>query len=85
LIGENKNLIYDIDMHKVEDTEFYLNKGYSVIGFEANPQLIEHCKIHFQDAIKTGRLHIVEGRSHRHTSVTKLCFSRILGRPSGAL
>jgi FkbM family methyltransferase len=61
LIGENKNLIYDIGMHKGEDTEFYLNKGYSVIGFEANPQLIEHCKIRFKDTIKTGRLHIVEG------------------------
>lgn len=55
------DLIYDLGMHRGEDTDFFLRKGFNVIAFEANPQLIEHCKICFQDAIVTGRLRIVEG------------------------
>ena len=29
------NLIYDIGVNKGEDTEFYLNKGFRVVGIEA--------------------------------------------------
>jgi FkbM family methyltransferase len=61
LIVEEAKLVYDVGMHRGEDADFYLNKGFRVIGFEANPQLIENCKIRFQDAIATGQLHIVEG------------------------
>lgn len=56
-----ENLIYDVGMHRGEDTEFYLRKGFDVIGFEANPSLVEQCKARFRDAIETGRLRIVEG------------------------
>jgi FkbM family methyltransferase len=57
----NENLIYDIGMHRGEDTDFYLRKGFHVIGLEANPHLVGQCKDRFQDAIVTGRLRIVEG------------------------
>jgi hypothetical protein len=56
----SENLVYDIRMHRGEDTDFYERIGFNVIGFEANPDLIEQCKIRFQDAITTGRLRIAE-------------------------
>jgi FkbM family methyltransferase len=55
------DLIFDVGMHKGEDTDFYLKKGFTVIAFEANPDLVGHCKVRFQDPIASGRLLIVEG------------------------
>jgi FkbM family methyltransferase len=55
------DLIFDVGMHKGEDTSYYLKKGFRVVAFEADPDLIAHCKARFADAIQRGRLHIVEG------------------------
>ena len=57
----NKNLIFDVGMHKGEDTRYYLKKGFKVIAFEANPELISKCKNEFCEQIKEGKLTIVEG------------------------
>ena len=46
-----KNLIFDVGMHKGEDTDFYLKKGFNVIGFEADPELIVHCQNRFKNEI----------------------------------
>ena len=35
------NLIYDVGLHLGEDTEYYLKKGFRVIAFEANPELVD--------------------------------------------
>jgi FkbM family methyltransferase len=56
-----KDLVYDVGLHKGEDTEYYLKKGFKVIAIEANPQLISECKARFREAIALGRLQIVEG------------------------
>jgi FkbM family methyltransferase len=53
--------IYDVGMHRGEDTEYYLKKGFRVIAFEANPKLVSMCKCKFVDQIKSGQLIIVEG------------------------
>ncbi len=55
------DLAYDVGMHKGEDTDFYLKKGFRVVGFEADPDLAEHCRWRFADALRDGRLVIVEG------------------------
>lgn len=55
------NLIFDMGLHKGEDTDFYLRKGFDVVAFEANPILIADCKRTFADYIADGRLRIVEG------------------------
>jgi FkbM family methyltransferase len=55
------DLIYDVGMHKGEDTDFYLKKGFRVIAFEANPDLVTECKLRFSKEISAGRLTIVEG------------------------
>lgn len=54
-------LIFDVGMHKGEDSYFYLKKGFKVVGFEANPELVELCKKRFTEELKTGQLTIVEG------------------------
>ena len=56
-----KDLIFDVGMHKGEDTDYYLSKGFKVIAFEADPDLIKQSKIKFKNDIKNGNLIIVEG------------------------
>jgi FkbM family methyltransferase len=57
----NSKLIYDVGMHRGEDTDFYLKKGFGVVGFEADPRMIDICKDRFRSAIASGQLRIVEG------------------------
>jgi len=58
---KHQDLIYDIGMHKGEDSEFYLKKGFRVIAFEANPDLVKSCKERLKEFIDAGKLIIVEG------------------------
>jgi len=58
---KNKDLVYDVGMHKGEDTDYYLEKGFNVIGFEADPNLAAHCRTRFSKEISNGKLTIVEG------------------------
>lgn len=55
------DLIYDVGMHRGEDTAYYLAKGYRVVAVEANPELVRECSTRFADAIADGSLTIVEG------------------------
>ena len=55
------DLVYDVGMHKGEDTEFYLKKGFRVVAFEADPDLAQHCRERFKEYIANGRLSIIEG------------------------
>jgi FkbM family methyltransferase len=55
------DLIFDVGMHKGEDTDFYLKKGFRVVGIEANPELAQYCRQRFASHIAAGALHIVEG------------------------
>jgi FkbM family methyltransferase len=58
---KHKDLIYDVGMHKGEDAEFYLRKGFRVIAFEANPDLVNFCKNRLKEYIDRGQLVIIEG------------------------
>ena len=58
---KNPNLIYDVGMHKGQDTDFYLKKGFQVVGFEANPENAAFCRERFAASIESGDLIIVEG------------------------
>jgi FkbM family methyltransferase len=55
------DLVYDVGAHKGEDTAFYLAKGYRVVAFEANGELIRSCERRFAAEIAAGRLTLVEG------------------------
>lgn len=56
-----RDLIFDVGLHRGEDTAFYLAMGYRVIGFEANPALVHLCRKRFRSEIRQGRLEIIEG------------------------
>lgn len=52
-------LIYDLGLHRGEDTEFYLKKGFRVVAVDANPELCDLARETFHDAVAAGRLTIV--------------------------
>jgi FkbM family methyltransferase len=58
---KHEDLVYDVGMHKGEDTAYYLKKGFRVVGFEADPSLAAHCRYMFLDEIENGKLIVVEG------------------------
>lgn len=60
-MSNNKNLIYDVGMHRGQDTDFYLKKGFNVVAFEANPANVRFCRKRFAKEIEEERLFIVEG------------------------
>lgn len=54
------DLIFDLGMHRGEDTALYLAKGYRVVAVEADPDLAAAARAKFSDAIANGRLVIVD-------------------------
>ncbi len=51
-----EKLIYDIGVHNGSDTEYYLQRGFKVIGVEANPVMVSEINKKFSAEIKEGRL-----------------------------
>lgn len=48
-------------MHKGEDSDYYLRKGFNVVSFEADPDLANYCRKKFAGELDSGQLTIVEG------------------------
>ncbi|MDH5561981.1 MAG: FkbM family methyltransferase, partial [Deltaproteobacteria bacterium] len=74
------NLIFDVGLHKGEDTEFYLKKGFEVIAFEADPDLIEENKKKFSVEIIEKKLIIIEGAIVEDPSTQKVKFYKNLDK-----
>ena len=55
------DLIFDVGMHQGEDTDYYLKRGFRVVGFEANPDLVLENSDKYAAQIGRGELVIVEG------------------------
>jgi FkbM family methyltransferase len=53
------DLVYDVGMHRGEDTAFYLSRGFRVVGVEANPVLVTALHERFAAEIRAGRVVIV--------------------------
>jgi FkbM family methyltransferase len=53
-------LIFDVGCNDGQDSDFYLKKGFRVVGIEANPALCEALKKRFADEIAEGRFMLVE-------------------------
>ena len=60
------DLIFDVGMHKGQDADFYLRKGFRVVGFEAEPTLAAHCRARFVEEIEAGKLTVIEGAIVEH-------------------
>jgi FkbM family methyltransferase len=54
------NLIFDIGLHKGLDAQFYLEKGFSVVGLEASPDLCAMVRHRLAEQIRSGRLVVIE-------------------------
>ena len=66
------DLIADVGMHDGDDTDFYLKKGYRVVGVEANPKLVAANRKRFSHWIKQGRLTIIHAAIGTSTEPVKL-------------
>lgn len=55
----HSDLIFDVGMHRGEDTEFYLKKGFRVVAVEADAELSRQAAERFSSEIAAGRLTIV--------------------------
>jgi FkbM family methyltransferase len=75
------DLVYDVGMHRGEDTVYYLRKGYRVVAFEAQPAIVEAARARFAAAIDDGRLRIVSGAitSTASETVTFYTHSKLSG------
>ena len=60
-LPKHNNLIFDLGMHRGEDTEYYFKKGFRVVAFEANPDLVAENRLKFPNELDDGRLIIVSG------------------------
>jgi len=75
-VRKHDDLIYDVGLHRGEDTDFYLKKGFRVVAFEADPDLAAGCRQAFADQIAAGRLTIVEGAIVRPADRTHVTFCK---------
>ena len=56
----DRNLIFDVGLHKGLDAKFYAQKGFRVIGLEANPAMCVEAGVLLAAEIATGQVKIVE-------------------------
>jgi len=58
-IGMQRDLIYDLGLHRGEDTQFYLAKGFRVVAIDANGELCAEASARFAPQVASGRLRIL--------------------------
>lgn len=54
-----RDLIYDVGLHKGEDSEFYLKKGFRVVAIEALPALVQTATERLHGYLDNGQLVIL--------------------------
>lgn len=59
--GVVQDLIYDVGLHKGEDSAYYMALGYRVVGFEADPDLAAGCRARFRNELLSGQFSLIEG------------------------
>jgi FkbM family methyltransferase len=53
-------LVYDVGVHRGDDTAYYLHKGFRVVGVEANPVMADHLRTRFKSEIAAGALQLLQ-------------------------
>lgn len=69
-------LIYDVGMHEGEDAEFYLRRGFRVVGVEANPLIVPRLRARFAREIRDGRMVIVDRAVAREPGEVSFAINR---------
>lgn len=72
----NRDLIIDVGMHIGKDTEFYLKKGFRVVGIEADPILVEKTKKRLSSYLADGRLTILNIAVNSFDGITSFYANR---------
>jgi FkbM family methyltransferase len=54
-----EDLIFDLGLHRGEDTEFYLSKGFRVVAVDANADLCAQAIDRLSDQVRSGALTVV--------------------------
>lgn len=72
-------LVYDVGMHEGEDTEFYLKRGFRVVGIEANPALVAHLREKFGREIRSGQVTLVDRAIARVPGQVSFAVNRKMG------
>jgi FkbM family methyltransferase len=55
----DRDLVFDIGLHNGDDSAYYLELGYRVVGVEANPLLASQCALRFENEIRQGRMKVI--------------------------
>lgn len=55
----NNMLIFDVGMHKCEDTDFYISLGYKVISIDADNELVRAAYLKYKNEVQSGQLQIL--------------------------
>ena len=64
-------MIYDLGVNHGEDSAFYLEKGFKVIGFEANPDIYQVVRTNLSAFIESGQYILLnQGVWHEATTLT---------------
>lgn len=58
-LAHHEDLIIDVGMHTGKDTRFYLQKGFRVVGIEANPDLVQRVKTDLAAYTASGQLTVI--------------------------
>lgn len=56
-----QRLVYDVGIHRGEDSAYYLKRGFRVVGIEAHPDHAGYCRTRFAREIAQGQLIVLEG------------------------
>ena len=67
-------IIYDFGMNNGDDIEYYLKKGFKVVGVDGNPELCKACSTRFEQQIASGDLHIVNAALSQTSSIKSTRF-----------
>lgn len=73
-----EQLVFDVGMHRGEDTDYYLRRGYRVVGIEANPALVQILSHRFASEIRSGQLHIVDKAIATKPGKSKFAINNVL-------
>lgn len=57
----DNRLIFDVGIHRGEDTAYYLKRRFRVVGIEADPEHAAYCRMRFTSEIARGQLVLLEG------------------------
>jgi FkbM family methyltransferase len=74
-VASSEPLIFDIGMSEGSDTDFYLRKGFRVVGVEADALVCESGAQRFAECLQEGRLTIVN-RAAAYSDSEKVVFWR---------